>query len=79
MGGVPGTGDQPHAAAPQARNAELLEVTQVHQLLTLTVQDRQRPPQGRGDRHLVGEPALADAITASAAPQAWVNAASTAA
>jgi hypothetical protein len=26
MGGVPGTGDQPHAAAPQARNAELLEV-----------------------------------------------------
>jgi hypothetical protein len=45
VGGVPGAGDQLHAAAPQARDGQLPQVIEVHQLLALALQDRQGLPE----------------------------------
>jgi len=61
VGGVPGAWNQLYAAAPQAREGQLLQVAEVDQLLAFAVQDGQGLLKGAGDGYLVGEPALADA------------------
>jgi MFS family permease len=61
VGGVPGAWNQLYAAAPQARDGQLLQVAEVDQLLAFAVQDGQGLLKGAGDGYLVGEPALADA------------------